>query len=315
MLRRLVPACGAALVGVHGVQNRPICQEAQKSTAAAKLGPPANPTTSFWLADKSIPDQNPPTKDATVRTLPGSADVVIIGAGLSGTSVAYHVLKKQAEVEAAQEIAENEETEELKAKQEKQVEKLQAKQTEQLEKLRKEHHEQQQQQGKEAKQQPRGFEALAENAALAEGKPAAPPAPTPQQLRRKEQHEQRQREADALQLQQQGEMQELANKFYVQSAKLQQALAQNRKPHLEVLLLDARGVASGASGRNGGLLNPSSFWELPLRVKEHGLVDGLRYALLENATRDAIHSFAEEHALDIDLQVGKRAVRKPLESR
>lgn len=52
--------------------------------------PQANPTNSYW--------QNPPADIAnhqSTQTLPDYADFVIIGSGISGTSIAYHILSDQ----------------------------------------------------------------------------------------------------------------------------------------------------------------------------------------------------------------------------
>jgi hypothetical protein len=51
--------------------------------------PRANPTISYW--------QDPPDAIANLRTtaeLPESADVVIIGSGITGTSIAFDILQR-----------------------------------------------------------------------------------------------------------------------------------------------------------------------------------------------------------------------------
>jgi hypothetical protein len=52
--------------------------------------PVSNPTTSFWLRDPPFPD----LVDMRSRTLPRSADVVIIGSGITGASVARVILSE-----------------------------------------------------------------------------------------------------------------------------------------------------------------------------------------------------------------------------
>ena len=50
--------------------------------------PVDNPTEPFWLSERSRLDHH-----RTTETLPGAADVVIVGSGLSGALLAYHLLR------------------------------------------------------------------------------------------------------------------------------------------------------------------------------------------------------------------------------
>jgi glycine/D-amino acid oxidase-like deaminating enzyme len=55
-----------------------------------KLLPVANRTESFWLTER-----DPELKAArTTPNLPSSADVVIVGSGMSGAMMAYHLTRK-----------------------------------------------------------------------------------------------------------------------------------------------------------------------------------------------------------------------------
>jgi len=65
------------------------------------------------------------------------------------------------------------------------------------------------------------------------------------------------------------------------------------RPDLSVVILDARNVSGGATGRNGGLVHPASLWEIPVLAKEHGLVYAIQYFLLERATRQALRELDE----------------------
>lgn len=53
--------------------------------------PVENPTLPFWLTERSALDEIRSTPD-----LPTEADIVIIGAGYSGVSLAYHLLTASA---------------------------------------------------------------------------------------------------------------------------------------------------------------------------------------------------------------------------
>lgn len=55
-----------------------------------KLLPVPNRTESFWLTER-----DPELKDArTTAQLPSTADIVIVGSGLTGAMMGYHLIKK-----------------------------------------------------------------------------------------------------------------------------------------------------------------------------------------------------------------------------
>ena len=64
----------------------------EDAACAASKHPPAslpstNPTRSFWLS----PDANPLAREGSEGPLTADADICIIGSGLTGVSVAYHL--------------------------------------------------------------------------------------------------------------------------------------------------------------------------------------------------------------------------------
>lgn len=62
----------------------------EKRTAIPVSLPRLNPTISYW--------QDPPAEIADLRStpdLPSEADIVIIGSGISGASIAYRILSSQ----------------------------------------------------------------------------------------------------------------------------------------------------------------------------------------------------------------------------
>ena len=59
-------------------------------TRPAQL-PSHNPTRSFWI--DSSPDANPLAGEGSQDPLPSDADICIIGAGITGVGVAYHLIE------------------------------------------------------------------------------------------------------------------------------------------------------------------------------------------------------------------------------
>jgi hypothetical protein len=53
--------------------------------------PSRNPTRSFWT--DSSPDANPLAREGSQDPLPSDADICIIGAGITGVGVAYHLIE------------------------------------------------------------------------------------------------------------------------------------------------------------------------------------------------------------------------------
>lgn len=83
-----------AALGFEGSKNAQAAFDAVVSVSAeclrqpAKL-PSANPTRSFWT--HSSPDANPLAREGSHGPLTTDADICIIGSGISGISVAYHI--------------------------------------------------------------------------------------------------------------------------------------------------------------------------------------------------------------------------------
>jgi glycine/D-amino acid oxidase-like deaminating enzyme len=70
----------------------------------------------------------------------------------------------------------------------------------------------------------------------------------------------------------------------------------------DTLLLDARCVAGGASGRNGGQIKPISVWELGGVARQHGVLRALQLWRHEAQNRHAIRRLVDRHAIDCDLE-------------
>lgn len=82
-------------LGLKALLKEVIKDSADFATLRARIDanpgiPVSNPTTSFWLRDPPFPD----LVDKRSKTLPGSADVVIIGSGITGASVARVILSE-----------------------------------------------------------------------------------------------------------------------------------------------------------------------------------------------------------------------------
>lgn len=72
-----------------GAKHSPLLFEMDERAAIPVSLPRANPTLSYW--------QDPPDEIADLRStevLPESADVVIIGSGITGAAVAWNLLQK-----------------------------------------------------------------------------------------------------------------------------------------------------------------------------------------------------------------------------
>ena len=79
-------------------------------------------------------------------------------------------------------------------------------------------------------------------------------------------------------------------------------LNQQRPP--SVLMLEARTVCSGATGRNGGHTKCASYREFLDNVRELGEREGAKIARFQYNTMRAIHAFAREHDIECDSWQG-----------
>jgi hypothetical protein len=75
-------------IPLHKLEQDETLLATQECPGPASL-PVPNPTRSFWL--NSADDANPLADHGSVDPLPGTADICIIGSGISGVSAALHL--------------------------------------------------------------------------------------------------------------------------------------------------------------------------------------------------------------------------------
>ncbi|OJJ42090.1 hypothetical protein ASPZODRAFT_77757 [Penicilliopsis zonata CBS 506.65] len=73
--------------------------------------------------------------------------------------------------------------------------------------------------------------------------------------------------------------------------------------HPSILVLEARQLCSGATGRNGGHLKPDPYSHAGALANEHGLAAGQEVAAFENANLVAVKKYIEQENVDCDLVV------------
>ncbi|CZR67121.1 related to oxidoreductase [Phialocephala subalpina] len=71
--------------------------------------------------------------------------------------------------------------------------------------------------------------------------------------------------------------------------------------NLRITVLEARGVCSGATGRNGGHLRPDMYGHIPTYMERAGVEAGLEIAQFEVAHLDAIKKVIEKEKIDCDF--------------
>jgi glycine/D-amino acid oxidase-like deaminating enzyme len=71
-----------------------------------------------------------------------------------------------------------------------------------------------------------------------------------------------------------------------------------------ILLLEARTVCSGATGRNGGHTKCASYRAFPGNVKELGVNEAVKIVKFECKCMRAVHEFARDHGIDCDSWQG-----------
>lgn len=74
-----------------------------------------------------------------------------------------------------------------------------------------------------------------------------------------------------------------------------------RRNNLSVTVLEARGVCSGATGRNGGHLRPDMYGHIPKYIERAGVKAGLEIAEFEVAHLEAIKKLIEKEKIDCDF--------------
>lgn len=73
-----------------------------------------------------------------------------------------------------------------------------------------------------------------------------------------------------------------------------------REPKAIVVLLEARQICSGATGRNGGHTKAASYRTYDAHVRANGKDDAIKVARLEQANIDATHEFAKTHGISCE---------------
>jgi len=76
-------------------------------------------------------------------------------------------------------------------------------------------------------------------------------------------------------------------------------------PHPKITVLEARGICSGATGRNGGHVRPDLFGSIPAFVARSGLDAATEIATFELAQLHALQEFIAAHRIDCDFVVTK----------
>ncbi|EHK96560.1 putative Gamma-glutamylputrescine oxidoreductase [Glarea lozoyensis 74030] len=74
-------------------------------------------------------------------------------------------------------------------------------------------------------------------------------------------------------------------------------------PKPNVVLLEARGACSGATGRNGGHLRPSVHTRLPMLIEEFGLEKAVELCEFEDAHVSAIEEVVEREGIECEFRV------------
>lgn len=75
-----------------------------------------------------------------------------------------------------------------------------------------------------------------------------------------------------------------------------------KQPKANVVMLEAREVCSGATGRNGGHTKGASYRHFPHEHEAFGFDEAVRIARLEYANVQATHNLVREHGIDCDAQ-------------
>ncbi|KAL3472830.1 FAD dependent oxidoreductase [Aspergillus californicus] len=74
-------------------------------------------------------------------------------------------------------------------------------------------------------------------------------------------------------------------------------------PRLSAVVVEARDLASGATGRNGGHIKPSVYTEWTERKRKYGLHEAIRLTRFEDGHLEEISRFIHDNAVECDLKI------------
>jgi hypothetical protein len=74
-------------------------------------------------------------------------------------------------------------------------------------------------------------------------------------------------------------------------------------PSTSIVLLEARSVCSGATGRKGGHLRPDLYEQIPKYIQRYGVDAGVQWAEFELAHMEAISELIAEERIDCDFNL------------
>lgn len=77
------------------------------------------------------------------------------------------------------------------------------------------------------------------------------------------------------------------------------------RPMQSVTVLEARGICSGATGRNGGHLRPDLYGDIPTHIKRTGLEAAVELAQFELAHVPVLKQFIEQEKIDCDFVLSR----------
>ncbi|TVY54829.1 putative oxidoreductase OrdL, partial [Lachnellula cervina] len=83
---------------------------------------------------------------------------------------------------------------------------------------------------------------------------------------------------------------------------LQKQVSEHRRGGSKIVMLEARGACSGATGRNGGHTKAASYRSFPDNVQTMGKAEAIKIARMELANIRATHAFAEMHGIECEAR-------------
>ncbi|CAG9993032.1 unnamed protein product [Clonostachys byssicola] len=90
---------------------------------------------------------------------------------------------------------------------------------------------------------------------------------------------------------------------YCAAALITHVLEQSGQNPPSILVLEARQLASGATGRNGGHIKPDPYWHASHLVEQHGFEAAMELAQFETDNLNAVKAYVEKERIDCDLIV------------